>query len=204
MFEVGRIHCGRRPWRLCHCTIGKSTNNVQRRPALWSNRCQYVYSIAVGLKVETRDTNSPEVVVMTTLGATSTMTLYPEFQRKRQGAWWRHQMETFFALLAICAGNSPVTGEFSTQRPVTRSFDVFFDLRLNKTLSKQWWGWWFETPPRSLWRHCNGKRKVQYLLPCHEPWHLCRNHVTEDKIYVRCKGFCLYTGGNHWINKQMV
>ena len=46
-------------------------------------------------------------------------------------AWWRHQMETFSALLAICAGNSPVTGEFPAQRPVTRSFDVFFDLRLN-------------------------------------------------------------------------
>ena len=46
-------------------------------------------------------------------------------------------------------------GEFPTQRPVTRSFDVFFDLRLNKRLSKQGWGWWFETPPWSLWRHCN-------------------------------------------------
>ena len=43
----------------------------------------------------------------------------------------------------------------SPQRPVTRSFDVFFDLRLNKRLSKQSWGWWFETPSRSLWRHCN-------------------------------------------------
>ena len=41
-------------------------------------------------------------------------------------------METFSALLAICVGNSPVPGEFPTQRPVTRSFDVFFDLRLNK------------------------------------------------------------------------
>ena len=40
-------------------------------------------------------------------------------------------METFSALLAICAGNSSVPGEFSTQRPVTRSFDVFFNLRLN-------------------------------------------------------------------------
>ena len=70
-------------------------------------------------------------------------------------SWWRHQMETVSALLAICAGNSPVTGEFPTQRPVTRRFDVFFDLRLNKWLSKQWWGWWFETPWGSLWRHCN-------------------------------------------------
>ena len=46
-------------------------------------------------------------------------------------SWWRHQMETFSAQLAICAGNSPVPGDFPTQRPVTRSFDVFFDLRLN-------------------------------------------------------------------------
>ena len=51
--------------------------------------------------------------------------------------WWRHQMETFSALLAICAGNSPVPGEFPAQRPVTRSFGVLLDLRLNKRLSKQ-------------------------------------------------------------------
>ena len=71
-------------------------------------------------------------------------------------SWWRHQMEAFSALLAIFAGNSPVTGEFPAQRPVTRSFDVFFDLRPNKRLSKQWWGWWFETPAGPFWRHCNG------------------------------------------------
>ena len=69
--------------------------------------------------------------------------------------WWRHQMETFSALLAICAGNSPVTGEFPAQRQVTRSFDVFFDLRPNKRSSKQSWGWWFETLSRPLWHHCN-------------------------------------------------
>ena len=71
-------------------------------------------------------------------------------------AWWRHQMEPFSALLGPCAGNSPVTGEFPAKRPVTRSFDVFFHLGLNKRLSKQCWGWWFETPSRPLWRHCNG------------------------------------------------
>ena len=70
-------------------------------------------------------------------------------------------MGTFSALLAICAGNSPVAGEFPAQRPVTRSFDVFFDLRLNKCLSKQLWGWWFETPSWSLWRHCNGRLKIE-------------------------------------------
>ena len=45
--------------------------------------------------------------------------------------WWRHQMETFSALLAFCAGNSPVTGEFFSQTPMKRSFDVFFDLHQN-------------------------------------------------------------------------
>ena len=45
-------------------------------------------------------------------------------------------MEAFFALLALCEENPPITGEFPSQRPVTRSFDVLFDLRLNKRLSK--------------------------------------------------------------------
>ena len=48
-------------------------------------------------------------------------------------------METFSALLAICARNSPVTGEFFAQMLATQSFDVFLDLRLNKRLSNQWW-----------------------------------------------------------------
>ena len=68
-------------------------------------------------------------------------------------SWWRHQMETFSALLAICAGNSPVSGEFPAQRPVTRSFDVFFDVRLIKRLSKHSRGWWFGTLSHPLWRH---------------------------------------------------
>ena len=69
--------------------------------------------------------------------------------------WWRHQMESFSVLLAFCAGNSPVTGEFPSQRPVTRSFDIFFELCLNKRLCKQPWGWWCETLSCSLWRHRN-------------------------------------------------
>ena len=65
-------------------------------------------------------------------------------------------METFPALQALCAAeNSPVTGEFPAQRPVTQRFDAFYDLRLNKRLSKQSWGWWFETLSRLLWRHYN-------------------------------------------------
>ena len=48
-----------------------------------------------------------------------------------------------------------VHGEFPAQRPVTQSFDVCIDMHTNKRLSKQSWGWWFETPSRPLWRHCN-------------------------------------------------
>ena len=52
-------------------------------------------------------------------------------------------------------------GELPAQRPVTQSFDVFFDLRLNKRLSKQPWDWWFEMPSWSLWRQCNVKIGVR-------------------------------------------
>ena len=69
--------------------------------------------------------------------------------------WWRHQMEIFSTLLAFCAGNSPVTCEFPSQRPLSQRFHVFVDLCLNKRLSKQSWGWWYETTSSSLWRHCN-------------------------------------------------
>ena len=58
-------------------------------------------------------------------------------------------------LLALWKGNPTVTGGFSSLRPVTRSFDIFFNLRFNKWLDKQSRRRWFETPSRSLWRHSN-------------------------------------------------
>ena len=70
-------------------------------------------------------------------------------------SWWRHKMETFSVLLALSAENSPVNGEFPSQSPVTRSFDVFFDLLLNKRLNKQSRRLWFEIPSRSWWRRFN-------------------------------------------------
>ena len=85
-------------------------------------------------------------------------------------------METFFMLLAICVGKSPVTGEFPAQRPVTRSLDVFFDLRLNKRLNKQSWGWWCQMSLCSLWRHCNAQAYSSYLPQGRygiiQQWHL--------------------------------
>ena len=65
--------------------------------------------------------------------------------------WWRHQMETFSALLALCVRE--FTGR--RHRPMTRNFDAFFNLRLKKRLSKQSRRQWLETPLRSLWRHCD-------------------------------------------------
>ena len=79
--------------------------------------------------------------------------------------WWRHQMEIFSASLASSAGNSPVTGEFPAQRPVTRSFGVFINLRLKQQLSKQRRRRWFETSSRSSWRHCS---EWEPKFPTHE------------------------------------
>ena len=70
-------------------------------------------------------------------------------------SWRRHQMETFSSLLAPFEGNPPIIGWFPSQRPVMQSFDVFFDLRLNKRLSKTSRCRWFETPLRPLCRHWN-------------------------------------------------
>ena len=57
-----------------------------------------------------------------------------------------------------------VWGIHRSQRPVTRSFDIFFDLLPNNRWTKQSWGWWFETPSRSFWRHCNATSYVWKLL----------------------------------------
>ena len=74
--------------------------------------------------------------------------------------WWNDIMMTssngnIFRVTGPLCGEFTGPGEFLAQRPVTRSFDAFFDLRPNKRLSKQLGGWWFETQSWSLWRHCN-------------------------------------------------
>ena len=68
-----------------------------------------------------------------------------------------------FRVTALCEGKPPLTGGFPSQRPVTRSLDVFFDPRLNKRFSKQWRRWWFEMPPHSFWHHCNVNNQEIYL-----------------------------------------
>ena len=81
----------------------------------------------------------------------------------RQLPWWRHQMETFSALLALCVGNSSM-------------FSLIF--ALNKRLSKQSWGWGFVTPSRSLWRHCNDVRHVTNASRSSPPiWFYFAGHI---------------------------
>ena len=72
------------------------------------------------------------------------------------GSWWCHQMETFSALLVLCEGNPMVIGGFPSQRPVMRSFGVFFDLC---------WNVWFETQSCSIRRHCNDNK-----IMCVDMW----------------------------------
>ena len=71
-----------------------------------------------------------------------------------------------FRLTGPSCGEFTCAGEFPTQTPVTRSFDVFFDLRLNKRFSKQPWGWWFETLSWSWWRHCNDMARYSIQRGC--------------------------------------
>ena len=107
---------------------------------------------------------------------------FRSLKAKQHSKWWRYQMETFSALLAICEGNSPVPGEFPAQRPVTRSLDIFFDLRLNKRLSEQSWGWWFETLLCPLWRHRNEHIFVGSCL-CYRSFQVHRSQeITTDYL----------------------
>ena len=91
-------------------------------------------------------------------------------------------METFSALLVLSVRNSPVTGEFPSQRPLTRSYGVFFDLHLDKRLSWQSRRWWFDTPSRSLYdvtSRCQIPKGV--TCACHPArsslWILCHTHT---------------------------
>ena len=94
---------------------------------------------------------------------------------------------TIFRVTGPLCGEFTGPGEFPAQRPVTRSFDVFFDLRLNKRLSKQPWGWWFESPPWSLRRHCNAENVD----------HRSDLRVTYDTRSLAMSCYCSYRGD--WI-----
>ena len=123
----------------------------QRKHIKWHDFSSACFPVVWQLGRTTAHSTSPKCVIKWTKQESGLVTLR------------RHQTETFSALLAICAENSPATGEFPAQRPVTRSFDFFFHLRLNERLSKQSRCWWFKTPSRPLWRHSNE------VNPCENP-----------------------------------
>ena len=78
--------------------------------------------------------------------------------------WWRHQMETFFALRAVCAGihRSQVNSPHRRQWRGALTFSLIYNL--NKRMSKQSWGWWFETPSHSLCNDIKISVIVTYLI----------------------------------------
>ena len=102
-------------------------------------------------------------------------------------------METLSALEALCQGNPPVSGGFPSQRPVTH-FDVFFNLRINKRLSKQSGRRWFETPSRLLWLHCDIYTVCKSVLLSLSPQPLSR----KTHAYVNASFYILID--TVWIN----
>ena len=103
-----------------------------------------------------------------------------------------------FRVTGPLCGEFTGPGEFPTQRPVTWSFDVFFDLRLNTRLSKQPWGWWFETPSWSLWRQCNDDIRCTPVFYLHLLVNTLRprqngRHFADDVFK------CIFLNENVWI-----
>ena len=115
-------------------------------------------------------------------------TVWGHSKMEKHFSWWRHQMDTFSALPALCERNPPVTGRFPSQRPVTRSFDIFFDLRLNKRLSKQSKLRWFE-----IW----------VVIVGNQTWHLptifTRRHINKWTQRKKFQGFKVESSSNYYV-----
>ena len=145
---------------------------------------------------------------------TVNMTAFSEFPCRGIAisvTWWRHQMETFSASLDLCAGNSLVTGKFPAQRPVTWSFDVFFDLHLKKRLGKQSWGWWFETTSHTLWCHCNERIVVIWsaspssgLISVQGHGHLTHCYQVENHHGCQCDSLYFRISYKHTLNSVII
>ena len=121
-------------------------------------RCRFIYIMVISILARRHLYHYTDVIMGTMASQITSLTIVyaTVFQAHRR----KHQS---FASLAFVRGIHRVTGhlcgEFPAQRPVTRSFDVFFDVP-EKRLRKQSWGWWFETPSCPLLRQCNDKDAV--------------------------------------------
>ena len=86
------------------------------------------------------------------------------------------------------------------KRSMTRGFDVFFDLRLNKRLSKQRWDWWLETSSRPLWRHCNVLLKLdQSHASVPDGYDFSRHLLNHTKMMIFVISRRIYCAYNMWI-----
>ena len=117
-------------------------------------------------------------------------------------SWWRHQMEFFPRYWPSVSGihRWPID---SPQRPVTWSFNISFDIRLNKGSNKQSRRWWFGTPSRSLWRHCNVGKHHSHMKTNETGTTGTRRHklVTNNaksKCSVVRHGWLIYTCIDEW------
>ena len=120
---------------------------------------------------------------------------------------WRHPMETFSAFLALCEGKPPVTGGYPSQRPVTRSFDVFFDLCLNKRLSKQSIRQWFDSHRRGHRLHYNVTNAFSERESNHYPEQ--RGHSPPKFLGHGClvaspSILCVTEFGHYWLKLALI
>ena len=112
---------------------------------LWSVRCFCIHLIGISQKIL-------EIFIAQISLKFPNLMLYsnPPGANELTDCMMTSSNGNIFRVTGPLCGNSPVPSEFPPQRPLTRRFNVFFDLRLNKWLSKQLWGWWFETLPCPL------------------------------------------------------
>ena len=126
------------------------------------------------------------------------VTLFFVFTRVREitiVSWWQHQMETFSTLLALCEKNSPVTGEFPSQRPVTRSFGVFlryaeitplYMIRIHRLLVTHWvlWPPNYKNETADLW-YWICKHWLKALMYKETWWHTCqyRTIIMKNRVW---------------------
>ena len=90
--------------------------------------------------------------------------------------WWLHGTETLSALLALCEGNPPVTGDSTHKGPLMGSFDVSFDVSLTKSWTNSWEaGKWLVVS----WCCCNVPVRVSFgSLLCVWNFDICSASVT--------------------------
>ena len=128
----------------------------------------YIYNFLILCRWERNSESGAARTWLRTINGCGDALLCEGSHSEQLESWWRHQMEKKkFTLLPFVIGfhRSPVDSPH--RGPVTRRFDVFFDLHPNKRLNKQSRRWWFDTPSRSLWRHCN----VLKNFTVRKPWY---------------------------------